>query len=485
MIEDPEIGKTIPSKRKSQIYDNLVNMPPAGSSPTEILRDMLRHCGEEDIPVLGTRHAKTSSYDSVSSGSRTVSEEYVSKHVYTSRCDSEVSNVSVSSNTLNSEQTVNQSWNDIVNAAEGNHGDYIDLIQFIDDDPQNSSMELDQNINGSQMSISQISTVASSGYQSYGYSQSSSPVESTTNTSEFHRDFNKSPSTQSNLQPLSFSNPMYRHKYSSASSHGTNVSSVNPTSMSSGSISSEEDSNTVKNRSPIKSDMFNESGDPLRNLAPKLSSSSSSESLDQDHLRFTQSLTKTRSAHEPVKFELHSSCPSKVFEDLHNSNYMSDQSNQGYSLSRAPVRPVELSHTGSMDFTYLRQSGNDGLRRTATDSHIARGDHSTLPYMDGSLSESSSRGQTTPDDSPHRRLSPQNAVHMGIRSVQRKIQEQEKTKQEVSVINPTSASLYDGESLTIFHLVAWFKMAHRDKDHLSQGRGEDRESWTWGMTCYI
>ncbi|KAK3087161.1 hypothetical protein FSP39_002478, partial [Pinctada imbricata] len=55
-IEDPEVGKTLPSKRKSQIYDNVVT--PAGTSPTEILRDMLRHCGEEDIPVLGARNAK-------------------------------------------------------------------------------------------------------------------------------------------------------------------------------------------------------------------------------------------------------------------------------------------------------------------------------------------------------------------------------------------------------------------------------------------
>jgi len=36
------------------------------------------------------------------------------------------------------------------------------------------------------------------------------------------------------------------------------------------------------------------------------------------------------------------------------------------------------------------------------------------------------------DSSLFRRLSAQNAVHMGIRSVQRRIHEQEKTKQEVS-----------------------------------------------------
>ncbi|KAK3087737.1 hypothetical protein FSP39_010003, partial [Pinctada imbricata] len=430
-IEDPEVGKTLPSKRKSQIYDNVVT--PAGTSPTEILRDMLRHCGEEDIPVLGARNAKQGSSDSesVRSLSGTMnSEELVSSHVLTSRCDSEVSNVSASSNTMDNEQSVNQSWSEIVNAAEGNHGDYIDLISFIDDDPQNSSMELEQNINGSQISISQISTVASSGYQSYGYSQSSSPVESTSNRLELSRDLNKSPSTQSSLQPLSFSNPMYRHKMSfKLSSQDSYVTPQKSANLTSGSASSEDD--TLRIQSPMKTDLSPQSPDYLCNLAPKLSSSSSRESLDQDHLRFSSSYSKSNNGSDSGKFDLHSSCPLEVFEDFHNSNFSTQSSNQTFYNSSGSTRPMELSHTGSMDFLYLRNnSPYEGLRRTATDSLIAKGDQAVNVNANVGMSHSASHGQVTPEDSPHRRLSQQNAVHMGIRSVQRKIMEQEKTKQE-------------------------------------------------------
>ncbi|XP_069121632.1 ras GTPase-activating protein nGAP-like isoform X6 [Argopecten irradians] len=455
-LDDPEVEKRIPVKhnRKSQIYDNLVNAPQAGTSPTEVLREMLRHCGEEDIPVLsgrrGAKHGSVHGSFDGSTGSSTparhlnTNDDYVMIRALNSRNESEVSDVSVGSHSNRLE--TNQSWNEIVNAAEGlQNGEYIDLLSYIDEDPQNSSMELEHNMNGSQMSISQISTIASSGYQSFGYSQSNSPVESSNHQDGNNRDYSsKSPSGHHPMQPLSFSNPMYRHIHSSSSSqHGGTPTPMQQGSTSSGSLSSEEDSNTVKHRSPIKhaervestSSTYSNNGntDPLRNLAPKLSSSSSSESLqDHDRHRFSRSLSSPNN--DPVKFSLdfHSSCPSHIFEDLNNSNVSSTTNGvNSYSLSRAPSRPHELLHTGSVDFTYMRQKYGDQMRRTATDSRISQNSTPVHTHSDSGVSMSNSRTQMSPEDSPaHRRLSPQTTVHMGIRSVQRKIHEQEKTKQE-------------------------------------------------------
>ncbi|XP_011435119.3 ras GTPase-activating protein nGAP isoform X18 [Magallana gigas] len=423
-IDDPEVGKSVkvPNKRKSQIYDNVSGSIQTGSSPTEIVRNMLRQFGEDDdIPVLGARHSRQGSH--FSSGQSTMSDyndnddEYVIIKRVHGHTDN-VSNVSANSQTITSHHSVNQKWNDIVNAAEGSSGDYIDLMSLLNDDYQNSSMELEHDINGSQMSISQVSNVTS-GYQSYGYSQSSSPVDSSNNV-----DGSTRPSQSNSLQPLSFSNPMYRYKHMASSSYSSSSQCVTPSpgtqgSASSGSLSSEEDASVVRSRNPkpCRPNACDNPCDPLRNLAPKLSSSSSSESLNE--VERHRMYSNGRDSSHKKEPDFHSSCPSNMFDDLHNSNY---ENTQGYSLSRAPTRPSELSHTGSMDFSQLRQYNRygDGLRRTATDSVISK-----------SCSSSHSDGQGSTEDSPsHRRLSPQNAVHMGIRSVQRKISEQEKTKQE-------------------------------------------------------
>ena len=454
-------GKPIQKQnRKSQIYDNLVNVPPiSGTSPTEVLREMLRHCGEDDIPVLsGRRGPRVGSFDIGSSQEAAHCLNTSDDYVTISALSPEVSDVSVGARTGATE--INKSWNDILNAADGNNtcdamnGEYIDLMSYIDEDPQNSSMEMEQNMNGSQMSISQISTIASSGYQSFGYSQSSSPVESS--NQQDSRDYVnvKSLSSQHLQTPLSFSNPMYRQTIPQGSSrHGSLLSTpMQQGSSSSGSISSEEDASTVKHCSPIKHSTSRDrestssygKGDALRNLAPKLSTSSSSESLqDHEHSRMSRSSVSTPSSGEPVKFslDLHGSCPSNIYDDVHNSNMSSSSSSHqnkthSYSLSRAPSRPHELPHTGSMDFSYMRERYSDNqLRRTATDSKISHSLSTPKQLHSDSGLSMSSRGQMTPEDSPHRKLSPSNAVHMGIRSVQRKIHDQEKTKQEVNTLN--------------------------------------------------
>lgn len=80
--------------------------------------------------------------------------------------------------------------------------------QLVHNNGHNSDVEMDQQQKGSQMSISTLSNVASSGYQSFAaYSQSSSPVDLTNN--------NKPPLANGNaaLPPLAFVNPVYQHHH--------------------------------------------------------------------------------------------------------------------------------------------------------------------------------------------------------------------------------------------------------------------------------
>ncbi|VVC33813.1 Hypothetical protein CINCED_3A000489 [Cinara cedri] len=105
----------------------------------------------------------------------------------------------------------------------------------------NSDVEMDQQQKGSQMSISTLSNVASSGYQSFAaYSQSSSPVDLTNNNSGGS---NKPPSvTNGNaaLPPLAFVNPVYQHHHHHHHHHHHQRQKQRPRSC-----SSSEDENTT------------------------------------------------------------------------------------------------------------------------------------------------------------------------------------------------------------------------------------------------
>ncbi|ELT88294.1 hypothetical protein CAPTEDRAFT_225557 [Capitella teleta] len=97
------------------------------------------------------------------------------------------------------EKQLNISWDKIVSAAELVNGEYVDLINFMDDfKPATASSEADG------MSVGQ-NTVSSSGYQSFGYSQCSSPVE----TSQ---------------APLSFANPVFGRTATQAAPSPSNSS---------------------------------------------------------------------------------------------------------------------------------------------------------------------------------------------------------------------------------------------------------------------
>ncbi|XP_014662214.1 PREDICTED: ras GTPase-activating protein nGAP-like [Priapulus caudatus] len=99
------------------------------------------------------------------------------------------------------------------------NGDYMDIISIMDEmqDEHNTSGEMDagqstrcggsgggsNNMQGSQMSISQLSNVTSSGYQSFALSQSSSPTDAAA------RESVASSPPAARPAPLSFANPLY------------------------------------------------------------------------------------------------------------------------------------------------------------------------------------------------------------------------------------------------------------------------------------
>lgn len=486
-LKDPNVNqRNKQTNRKSQHYDNLVNIQAHidhTTSPTELLKDMLRQCGESpsDLPVFANGNKDSDSprgsVDIMTSGDSNVTEDSgTAKQTFS---HSEVSNVSVSSRSTVSESRVNKSWNQMVSAAEVVNGEYIDLISFMDEEGNTSSVEMEQN--GSQMSISGVSTIASSGYQSFGYSQSSSPID---NLHENGSEPLKSPNNNlyPHSTPLSFANPMYRRKHRGISSHAKTSPIIQASSNSS--LSSEE-ANTVKNFSPVRSDRDRKT-DPVRKIVPPMSSSSSLDSTtdsDRIHHSLSSNSVSSTAQVDNQKGPIHSHSNNNVYSlnveisskqrysqsnnnvsarskdtnnvnSTHSRRYPTDLRTSSPSLSHSasatptsvpknmyyntigstPRRGHELSH--SVDFSYITPQYSEQIKRTSTDTSLSL--RSSSPFSDGSAASSpvSPRSQLSPDDnSLLRRLSAQNAVHMGIRSVQRRIHEQEKTKQEVGNIN--------------------------------------------------
>ena len=260
------------------------------------------------------------------------------------------------------EKIINQSWDKIVSAAEMvNGGEYVDLITFMDQSSHegNSSAEMDFQT-GDQMSVGQLSNVASSGYQSFagGYSQSSSPIDSETQTT-------------SQTQPLSFANPLFGHLNAGSS---LNRSKASPRQRSP-STSSLSDTDSLRQQ-------FTRQKPPVRNMSS--SSNSSSESLPRSQLA-------NSSPHIP-----RSSPP----------------------MSKTGLRVSELSRSVELRPPAAPMNGSpSGMKRTVTDTGISTScstSHDPVGY--GSLRGQGSKG---------------NPVRMGVRSVQRKLKEQEKSKVEV------------------------------------------------------
>jgi len=86
--------------------------------------------------------------------------------------------------------------NNHATSTNGNLDELSDLLRYADDEVSESKSQ-----KGSQISISQLSNVASSGYQSFAaYSQSSSPVDLSSNNANAHI---------LGTAPLAFANPVY------------------------------------------------------------------------------------------------------------------------------------------------------------------------------------------------------------------------------------------------------------------------------------
>ena len=499
-LKNPNVEERKSTNRHSQHYDNLVNIQAHidhNTSPTELLRDMLQQCGEkpEELPIF-TNGNKESDTSSLKIGMDKTSSS-ISLEEAGSQAMPDVSNVCVSSRTVKESQ-VNQSWDRIVTAAElVNGGEYLDLISFMDEETNNSSMEMDSNVNGSQMSIGQVSTVASSGYQSFGYSQSSSPVDN--NNHEISHDPPKSPNNNtkaySHSTPLSFSNPMYRHYHRGISSQ-VKTSSPIPQASSNSSLSSDE-AQTVKNVSPVKFELTDRHSvtstpsDEIFNKVKPMTSSSSSdtvperEKIHQSYSANSMSLSMHSDLDNRPRGPRHSQSNNNMYSvtmETHDKPRHSKSNNNVCASSKDFVKSDNLSATmtntrkypkemrasspllsqsalsnskqsyngnystigstsrrhhelsQSVDFSHISPRYSDQLRRTATDTVISQ--RSVSPALSDSSNTSNSvpaspGGQLSDESSLFRRLTAQNAVHMGIRSVQRRIHEQEKTKQEV------------------------------------------------------
>ncbi len=346
------------------------------------------------------------------------------------------------------ESSVNQHWNKMVTAAELVNGEYIDLISFMDDaasDVQNSSAELD---NGSQVSIG----VASSGYQSFGYSQSSSPIDTGIQTESQH------PLNQ----PLSFANPLFHQHHSgqhnsnlgpSAAQHPGSPNHISRVTSSS-SLSSDDGAcscptNTSSSTNSSKGAHSSSSHSPYQTYHPSynhdhkyarsvgdvncisklsaISSSSSSESLNKEP------------HHTPRRGHGHYGSYHRM-----NGNRMGGSS-RGQMVhshsSRSANLPLDLPPeklvnstltvgelSKSVEFSLMSGAGLSpplNMKRTGAGDGLHSATLSEYRQVNGYHgSHASTRG----------RNGHQNTVRMGVSAMHRKPAEPEKSKQEVCII---------------------------------------------------
>jgi hypothetical protein len=277
------------------------------------------------------------------------------------------------------EHEVNQSWNRIVSAAELVNGDHVDLVSFVDEDGANSSMDLDTG--------SQVSTVASSGYQSFGYSQCSSPI-----------DCGAQDVMVPSAQPLSFSNPLFNHPAdvnTQAPAPPVGVTRV----LSSSSLSSEDGSlsspthksSSHRKRNPRTGEIHEHTQRKLSNLSL---SSSSSDSVKDSGKGFSPSHSYPRSAttgHQrssPPHSHPGTSYRNGQHQGGATSQLVHSHSVSGYTNLSSPLtenRPLTINKLSkSAEFSAFQHPSPSplGMKRTITDSmisHTAAG--SRAPYI--------------------------------------------------------------------------------------------------------
>ncbi|GAB1606823.1 Rap GTPase-activating,RAS activator like-3,Ras GTPase-activating gap-2,Probable Ras GTPase- [Argonauta hians] len=246
-LKDPKIGKKQPD-RKSQIYDNLATTPNSGcvgeqgkgldNNHTVNMEDSIT----SDNGAITPHRTGTWKRSATTTTTTTTTTAANEGHGGGSEFDNisvtrDISDVSVNKHTNNNRDSVKQSWNDILTTAEAVNG-YDNRISFIDDPndgpgeaahpdkpnsdlPQHRSHTINSLTSASQRSASQNSFMSSSSYQPTVYSPSGLSMELPLATQD-HYSGSTLPahfSTQhsSLQQPLSFSNPLYKHQRNSQS----------------------------------------------------------------------------------------------------------------------------------------------------------------------------------------------------------------------------------------------------------------------------
>ena len=437
--EDPEMIQRKPTT-PMRIYDNL-NNGEANGSTTPVLDGSLKR----PINVDTTRSLDRATLPSTPSdrgrrasllramGNSDASDDYVLLHSLHNR--SPPSRLSASQRSLSNcrpdENQVANQWRRMVSAAEMVNGDYVDLVSFMDEFNEESRANRSTSTGPtdgdscSQLSLGQLSTVASSGYQSFGYSASSSPIDSASvSTEQF------TPVTQ----PLSFSNPLFQHQ---GSSQQTARLPDGPTRiLSSSSLSSEDDSSSPQLPSSQPCAIDTPPSPPPRR-------SSHSHSLLDDAERSLPRRTVTHPHQRPVDHKRSpssSSCDSlsqtaprprclssSSTNSLRNPAVVPSHSVSAMTTSLVtppsphpsprPLTLSQLSRSSEFPLPNRHPPSPQPLKRTATDTAI----------MDSLMYSDHAYAATAP-----RRYPSQNTVRMGVSSMQRlQAQENEKTKTEV------------------------------------------------------
>ncbi|XP_013413034.1 ras GTPase-activating protein nGAP isoform X4 [Lingula anatina] len=445
-LKNPEPTPKKPALNNVQIYDNLMNINNGRQVHTEMhTQENIIHTAVPSSPYTnqaGNRRPVAPDLNST--------DDYVLFHDF--KENSRRFDVSSRTNVTAERSVVDQSWNDILHAAELVNGEYVDLISYMDDvvgEEKRGRATTDQNMKGSQTSISQLSTVASSGYQSFGYSQSSSPVDSLVPNDG---DNGKSPPL---AQPLSFANPMYHHKHAQS----TPKCSTPRRDSSASSLSSMDEKDSISSRQLVTKQTTGKPYTPQQVRASTqrvMVSSSSSESIatpPRDRRQVRKPPMESPSHYARVN-------PSpKVEKSIQNGQ--SALECQPASFNDLALQSLILSQ--SHDSSLMGRKRYE-LRRTATDTSISYRQPPSAkeqPIVPSSMSMQTMPTSTSPDDSlsakspdsprgvtsPSRRPSlPQTGVHMGIRSVQRKINDQDKTKIEYEhELNHLRQQLFEAE----------------------------------------
>ena len=282
------------------------------------------------------------------------------------------------------EEMVTSTWSKLVDAADQVSGEYVDLISFIDGGARERLQSSEFGGDHDQESIGQLSAIASSGYQSFGYSQSNSPVDVR---------MTQAPPAQ---HPLSFANPVFGHNKAAVRSVSRSTRSPSLSSL-----SSNDSSKRSQHRHRCAHKDMHQSPAPIvvttsHSLAT-LSSSVESLSQLQDTVQHRTQITHTPPFPSP--------CPSRI-------SFPPD--------SRYPARLDTYSELSkSVEFSPITDCA---MKRTVTDSVLSNSCYGAMTvssYANVKLRTSSA-------------ASPGNTVRMGVRSVQHRMHDQEKTKGEVS-----------------------------------------------------